>query len=375
MHDFLEWLTEQPVPDDLTKDHPMHHHEQSSNITISLDRFTRSLQQYAEKLLDGVLDSRYKASQFQPVQFLQQLRTKLAHYPQINNLLRALESKNQQYILDQHRRLMNWVYQQSEQEWQQAKASRSYYASRPSETYRELAWQIYTYLDTFRPQKDMKQVEQEMAQEVQQAIAETQREMQNLQVLIEQAISRIPDWNGSPIVIFARNAENEHGIMLASNDAADVSLGTSELAPYFLLFRMDQKIVIDDVIDSGEEDFFSDPRIRADYFTLIRELQNPGSTSTAGKTITLYTARPVSDRNFYLNTKTLPVNIFLTNNFDHAEGLGRDLDTRHGRDIWKVRIDSRYLMLTNDALGVKYYQVVVPDAPVKSLDLILAQGQ
>jgi hypothetical protein len=130
----------------------------------------------------------------------------------------------------------------------------------------------------------------------------------------------------------------------------------------------EKSLDIDDVIDGGDEDFFSSPQVQADYFNLINELKKPGSTSR-GKTLTLYTARPKADRERYLKSPSLPVNVFLSNTYDHVEGIARDLATKEGeRDIWKVRIDSRYLTQTLDGL-VKYYQVTTDNAPAK-LDLV-----
>ena len=71
-----------------------------------------------------------------------------------------------------------------------------------------------------------------------------------------------------------------------------------------------------------------------------------------------------------MSSKSLPSNIFLTNNYNHALGLASDLGHNEIRDIWKVRIDSKYIIKTLDG-PIKYYQTV-SDAPVISMELISA---
>ena len=68
-----------------------------------------------------------------------------------------------------------------------------------------------------------------------------------------------------------------------------------------------------------------------------------------------------------MHAQFLPVNIFLSDRYDHVEGLS--VEYGEERDIWKVRIDSKYLTQTLDG-KVKYYQVTVPNAPVVSMMLL-----
>ena len=78
--------------------------------------------------------------------------------------------------------------------------------------------------------------------------------------------------------------------------------------------------------------------------------------------MTLYTARPEKDREFYEKGQKLPLGVFLTTDSDFATGFG--LDYNEQRDIWKVKIDSSYLIKTMDSPQQKQYQVV-KEAPVK----------
>jgi len=194
---------------------------------------------------------------------------------------------------------------------------------------------------------------------------ETQKAMQGLQATVEAARARVGHWNESPVKLEVSPAQDERGPILDSSSAAEVRVGSGQYAPTFMLWQGPDGLEVDDIIEGGEEDFFDTPQVQADYFNLINELRKPGSTQQ-GKTLTLYTARPKADREQYLKAHTLPVNIFLTNDYDHAEGIGRDMGER---DIWKVRMNSRYLTQTLDGL-IKYYQVTTPDAPVNSISLV-----
>lgn len=130
---------------------------------------------------------------------------------------------------------------------------------------------------------------------------------------------------------------------------------------------------VEDVLEGGDMDFFHGPQgptIAKVYFDLIKEIQHPGSSQT-GKDILLYTARPVKDRRQFEGARTLPPNLFLANSLDHVEGLATDLGSER-RDVWKVRINTKHLVLTNDAGRVKYYQIVGDKpVPVQNLELII----
>ena len=80
--------------------------------------------------------------------------------------------------------------------------------------------------------------------------------------------------------------------------------------------------------------------------------------------MTLYTARPKRDRQQLLTSQTLPINVFLTDDEEHAYGLAHDLsDEGETRDVWIVRINSKYLTKTLDG-PIKYYQITTDDAPM-----------
>ena len=177
------------------------------------------------------------------------------------------------------------------------------------------------------------------------------------------------NWNGTPILIrIIHDFNDKDGEHLNPDDSFEIVLSDgSQYPPSFSYFTIDGKIVVDDVLDAGDDEFFKNDKTTQDYFNLTRELTNPNSTKI-GKLLTLYTARPVKDRATYENATTLPPNIFLTNSFSHADGLAQDLGGE--RELWKVKIDSKYLIKTMDDGSVKYYQVIgTKPVPIKSINL------
>jgi hypothetical protein len=236
-----------------------------------------------------------------------------------------------------------------------------------NQQYRQ-AWQhLLDYEETMRGIDE--NYETPIRQAHEKVIQQSQANMEKIGQMIQNAINNIEDWSGSPVTIEARESWTTYNAI--AYDAADSASVTVGQDASFTLFPMENgKWEIDDIIEGGgydEEEFFSQPGVKSDYYSLINELRNPGSVSK-GKNLTLYTARPTSDRNFYQNTNFLPINVFLTNSASHAEGLAHDLSAGEPRDVWKVRINSKYLTLTLDG-PVKYYMVTKDKAPIESISL------
>lgn len=332
--------------------------ENRNNITIDLHQLAQDFDKKVQQIINGAHQQHLNVNKFNYQQFMHDVQTTLARYPLLKNLIRSLESKNYHYILSQMDRLRQWLNEQPY----------DYKKRQENQAIRNVSREIYTYIDTFTTLQPIESTESWAKQQMQQAIASTEIAMEKLKQLIQETISRIHKWNDSPIRIEAVADHDEYGIALKPTDGANIHIGQGEYAPSFSMFKEEGKFVIDDVIDGGDQDFFSTPQLQSDYFNLINEIKKPGSTSK-GKILTLYTARPQKDRNFYLKNKKLPVNVFLANNLNHVEGLASDLGAGEIRDIWKVRIDSKYLTQTLDG-PTKYYQVSTPDAPVASMELL-----
>jgi hypothetical protein len=203
-------------------------------------------------------------------------------------------------------------------------------------------------------------------------VRETKRNMEAVARTVAAAVGRVEGWGGSRLVVrpmygyYTRSGFEEFKPMDGGATDAKVDFLGGRNAPGFTLFSDG---TVDDVLDAGDRDFFTDPAVEVDYFALVGELRSPGSTARAGKVLTLYTARPRKDRATYDGAKKVPSGIFLTTGEDRAYRLGLDLGG--DRDVYRVRIDSRFLVQTLDAGGVREYQAVGRgEVPVVAIDRV-----
>jgi hypothetical protein len=341
--------------------------EATANITVNLSQVEESLRKLIRDMEDYDYQQRNSAERFNVPQFMQQVQQGFADYPGLPTLIQALQSQEWSAIWQAYQALDKYI-NQLEKTGDRSTWLNNYHKLEPK---RKLSRQVFDYLRCVEYLKGDKAEFDASSYEANVAdlVEQSKKNMEVIRGEVDAAISRIANWNGSPIVITANPAEDERGPISEPATSAHIGVGGGQDSPEFLYFKDEGgKVEIDDVIEGDEEDCFPNPQSKADYFVLINELRNPGSTSK-GKMLTLYTARPTRDRNMYLNTTTLPINIFLTNSYDHASGLARDLGSSEVRDIWRVRIDSRYLTQTLDGM-VKYYQVTTPNAEARSIDLI-----
>jgi len=329
MRNFIEWLS-----------------ESTAQIQIDDSTLRKAFEQQMGELIERGRERRYQISMFNPTQFFQEIQIAFKEYPQLQMLMQALQSKNQQMIFQQMKLLRDW-----------ATTNRKDFFK----DYRK----IYLYTDFLDKENKIEDNDEQVVNWVKEAIQGTQQEMLKIKAIIEQAVSRIAHWNNSPIVIEPSIPYGEFNRPeIAVANSAHIKLMVGTYPPGFAYFQDENgKVEIDDVLEGGDEEMLETPTIQADYFNLINELRKPGSTSQ-GRTISLYTARPAEDREQLLQSNTLPINIFLANNYDHVEGLANDLSSGKMRDIWKVRIGTQYLTQTLDG-PIKYYQVSVPNAPAK----------
>lgn len=326
MIDFIEWLN-----------------ENFSQISIDDTNLRKIYNSQALKLIDYLKKEKEKANAFSEKLFFHNIEIQLYNYPLVKNLIQALNSKNIQYIFDQHRKLREWILNQD------------------NSNLRALSRDISTYID-FIENKPLNL--QEIWDGVKHNIISSHQEMNKIKSLIEQAIYRIEKWNNTQITIIPEASDNEYGYADVATSAS-ILFGNSEYSPQFSIFQHDNTIEIDDIIESGDEDFFETNEIQSDYFNLINELKKPGSTSK-GKDLVLYTARPRKDREQLLANKKLPINVFLANDYDHVEGIAKDFGER---DIWKVKINSKYLTQTLNSGKIKEYQITT-EAPIVYLELL-----
>jgi hypothetical protein len=180
---------------------------------------------------------------------------------------------------------------------------------------------------------------------------------------INEAIAKIPIWSTRNILIIAnddiKNTESE--LVPAHSFSVDLHNGNdTDDVPNFSVFLDEDNLhlSIEDVLEAGDNDFFQDNNSQRDYFNLIQSLKGR-SIKKEEKNISLYTARPTKDRQTLLNSNEWPVNIFLTSNYDFAENFG--LDYNENRDIWKVTINTKFLIETLNSPGNNQYQTFSPD--------------
>ncbi len=321
--------------------------ESTASIRINIDHFKKLMEKELEKVLDYYSERNYQLNNFKFNQA--KIDPVLKNYPQYNVLMASIGKES---FHDEIMKLYYWMKENNlviNQEYRNA-------------------WQhLLDYEETMRGVDD--NYEPAIRREHEKVLQQTQANMEKIGQMIQNAVNGIEDWNGSPITIEARESWTSYNaIAYEPADSVQITVGNDAS---FTMFPMeDGKWQIDDIIEGGgydEEEFFSTPGVKSDYFSLINELRNPGSASK-GKILTLFTARPVSDRSFYQTTTFLPINVFLTNSASHADGLAHDLSAGEPRDVWKVRINSKYLTLTLDG-PVKYYMVTKEKAPVEKISL------
>lgn len=313
-------------------------------ITINLQKFTIKINNAIEELLEFAVSRKQSLKNFKID--LNLIKNNLKNYDRLPNLLLDLKNnKNLKYWVDE-------IYK-----WYRSNKDSSY------DTFKAFQ-HLSNYEESLNDKEDIDENSYKLwAKEI---IDKTKKNMEVIKNEIENILER-SNWNGSKVLIEPNEAYEHNRVALDETDSADITVGKNG---HFTLFNINDKKEIDDIIEGGEEDeeFFSNIDEKNDYYTLIEELRNPGSSSV-GKILTLYTARPVEDRNRFTSTKTLPINMFLTNSLDHAQGLSYDLSTSGGRrDVYRIKINSKYLTQTLDG-NIKYYMVRKDNAPVESINL------
>ena len=332
-------------------------------ITIDTSSYEASVRNLLQDLADWSNSRRQSLSNFSPDIAMVQSVLSRYQYQNLPALIAAISGNDEEAMQQSMYAVWDFEKQINKSHgWQAAME-----INKVSRHIRDCIERLEMQTETSSPYTP-EEIERTIAQLTQQTWAE----MEKISRSIQEAVSRIGNWNGSPILIRAADAHKESNYMSDPSDSAQIELGRDDMAPNFSYFSVgDGKIEIDDVLDAGDEDFFTSPTQQSDYFNLIKELKNPGSTSRGGKVLTLFTARPVKDRDLYMNANQVPSNIFLTNNYNSAIGLAGDLaGSEPRRDVWRLRIDSRYLLQTLDGPEKQYQVVGEGTVPVQSLALV-----
>jgi len=314
-----------------------------SSITLSdFDKYLHSLTNYVRELHNYHNDNVEKVKNLNLQQETSNLQIKLQSfkYPRTTELIRSMKYIGTAVFDHEVEQYYKW------------------YRGLPNSFDNKDLRKVLTFLWDLNYLKSNKSEEKEIQDDIKSIYAKTIENANKLKELIEKSNVEIK----TRLLIRPSYSETN----LEPLTAFEVVFAVPS-APYFQVLLHD-KLEIDDILDADEDEFLSNNEVKSEYFALIKELQNPGSSQT-GKALTLYTARPSKDRHLYDNATTIPPNIYLTSKYDSALGLATDL---HGeRDVWRVRIDSRYLMKTVDTRSEQQYQVIgTKPVPVKALTLL-----
>jgi len=336
---------------------------QQSNITIDLSDYISSLDKYIQESIDAQEERQYQIGQFQFDK--NKFQTLLNNIPNEvfdintkNQITTSIESGDKNKIDEILDFLLKF----------RVDNSKKLITNNQYMNIRDLFHYLDYYNDKLSDNKNGINKE-EWDRFKKEQIEKTNNNMKIIEKAIQEAIERNPTISQN-IIIKAYSLLKENLINgIYDETSAMVEFGQGDLIPNFTVFQHEGKFEIEDVLEGGDTDFFKDNKTQADYFNLINEIRHPGSTSK-GKILTLYTARPSKDRQLYLNKNSVPVNIFLTNMFDSAEGIARDFGNR---DVWKIRIDSRYLVNTMDSPMEKQYQTTgsSEEVPVILTELLI----
>lgn len=318
------------------------------NIIIQDEKYRQDLLYYLNNVSARSVDDYERAQNFnldtnELARLLDQIQ-----YPNKQEVLDSVTSNNWNRLYQAYRDISNWSFNSPNY------SNNRQVVQRVQEMMKHLANRVENTVFT----------QQDVQEYYDRLLGQSRAVLEQIKQIIGKAVQSIPNWQGSPITITCPtwdvNSTN-HGFSEPVNGAT-VSVGQSS---NFSIFLSDGKVEVDDILEADDADFFTDTRTTSDYFSLIKALQNKPA-----QILTLYTARPAKDRAMYQEGNTIPSNIFLTNSYSHATGLAMDWK----RDIWRVKIDSRYLVTTLDGPEVRYYQAIGDgQIPVKSMTLVDAQ--
>jgi len=332
---------------------------QKINIQIEMDDFAEKCRQQLFALVENTRERMRELQSFDIDMNVVQNSIAALSYPDSTSMLQSIQSGDHDQILQSYFALHEWS-RQTKLDPQQRDAAYN------------LSTQLRKLIDKIDPYDFTESDAEQYANET---INKTLYHMNQIKGHLLTVISSIPTWS-TPLIRIVPNAlSNTYNFQddyATPTSSALVEFGNSDMAPSFSYFMDEEtgKVEIDDILEAGDQDFFEDVNTERDYFTLVREIKNPGSTQRPGKFVTLYTARLSKDRNVYLNADSVPAGIYLADNLSHVEDLARDLPGGN-RDIWKVVINEQYLLKDLEMPGYKHYQVMGHGKiPVKKLVLL-----
>ena len=332
-------------------------------VSVNLNEYKKSLGDYFSDMIDYALRERARITSKPPDH--RALAKKLeVEMGGATALSRAVQSLDADGIMEHRSEFSDLLTRKVPGEPHDAMWERY---DRQRKIQREL-WDLEQYLKT-QAEEEPRDIVAEYEEWKGKALANTEGQAQNVAQQLTAAISRAPDFETWPVVVAPTFNKDREGWVPSVYDV-EVGKGSYGTPSFTLFVNDDGKVTeVEDVLEGGDSDFFRSPKGQSDYFNLVNEIRHPGSSSR-GKVVTLYTARPTRDRERYEGARDIPANIFLASTLDEAEGLASDLGSSEVRDVWKVRVDTRHLVRTLDTPRVKHYQTT-DRTPVQDIDLIV----
>ena len=157
--------------------------------------------------------------------------------------------------------------------------------------------------------------------------------------VVESALKRISEWNGSSIRTVADDFYEDTYSDLGIGWAIRTYVGTA----YFSHMGKDNHV--EDILE--DPSMFSSEKEMLDYQNLVSEIERPHSTSSK-KMLSLFTAQNIG----FDRLKKIPKGLFLTSDLGDAIGLASDRD----RSVFRVRINAKDVIQTKKG-KIQWYQV------------------
>jgi hypothetical protein len=327
-----------------------------SNISVDTSRYKAMLKQYLRVMAERDNEYAYKVKHFKFD--LDGFRHKLREtgFPEAEELLKDVRTG----------KIKDW---QTKHAWDR-KLSNFHFNTRNTKfnDINDLQIQLRIYGDQLSGGYEGFS-EEDIETTFQDLISKTEVELRKTILLIQDAISRIEEWNSKLQIEINLpfKIDDDFDWLSPQGDSVYVEVITSgnnaEYHPNFTLFTGERGVDVGDVLDAGDTEFFKNSESTSDYFNLISELRRPGSTSQ-GQIVKLYTARPQRDRQIYTNakqTKQVPNGLWATTQYNRAVGLALPGElgpsSDEGRDVFEIGVNSRYLILHYDGGVFKDYQL------------------
>lgn len=334
-------------------------------IELSLKEYETNFRDWVEDLYEYVRSKREKALAKAPNLKNLAEKLELTGWDVLDPLIQALKKENLDDIIE-HRSLMFSAMRIALKEWKLDDPEDKRAILRKLEEEVENA---VTYLQV-QEENEPLDVRGEYDNLFEEAMKKVKDQADAVLKQVRDAANRAPNFQTKLCLIephFNKDAEDPADVP----GVYQVQLGRDTYSPGFTLFvETSGKITeVEDVLQGGDTDFFQDNEAQQDYFNLIHEIQNPGSTQR-GKWIKVYTARPIKDRHVYQGAHNIPANIFMATTLDEAEGLAQELPGHGSRDVWSMMVNTKDVIKTLDQGRLKHYQAV-RSTPVRNLELVI----